>query len=83
MLRCDRAPTIATSTSGCASTQAIASWLTSQPLCAANFLSSSTTRRLVRRFSPVNADACERQSSASKVVSSVIVPVSRPEPSGL
>ena len=45
--------------------------------------SRSTTSRLVRKFSPWNADACERQSESSKVVSGVMVPVSSPEPSGL
>ena len=61
----------------------MASWPTSRSFDAAYSVRASTTRRFVAKASPRKADAWERQSSSSKVVSSVMVPVSRPEPSGL
>ena len=60
----------------------MASCETSTPLSAAKDFSRSTTARLVRNFSPWNAEACARQSESSKVVFSSMVPVSSPEPSG-
>ena len=74
---------MAMSIPSCASTQAIASWETSQPLSEAISRSFSTTARLVWNASPRKAEDWARQSESSNVVFSSIVPVSSPDPRGL
>ena len=72
------APTIAISTAGLASVQATASWATVWPRSSANFFSSSTVSRFLRKFSRRKEVYVAGAEEAQAVLDALPGPVAHP-----